>query len=196
MPEKPYPARRGSARCSTAGSSSASGCAGSFEELDTISTETDIENDALDAAALADLQATFEKSQWADRAPIEVEREIHLVLDGQIIICKIDAVYELDGHYQIVDWKTGKAPKDEKDLEEKQLQLALYRLAYAQWKGNPRLDRIDAVFYYVADNKTIAPDAPVRRARAHRARGAHPFAPTSSTSLVEGTDPGGCAGRG
>jgi DNA helicase-2/ATP-dependent DNA helicase PcrA len=40
---------------------------------------------------------------------------------------------------------------------EKQFQLALYRLAYAQWKGiDPA--RIDAAFYYVADNKTIRPD--------------------------------------
>ena len=156
MPEKPFRATRlGTLFHSWV--EERAGARSSFDELDTVSTESDTENDLLDAAALAKLQATFESSRWADRALVEVEREIHLVLDGQIIICKIDAVYELDGRYEIVDWKTGKAPKDQKDLEEKQLQLALYRLAYAQWKGiDPSL--IDAVFYFVAENEIVAPD--------------------------------------
>jgi predicted RecB family nuclease len=59
--------------------------------------------------------------------------------------------------YQVVDWKTGKAPSTPDDLEVKQLQLALYRLAYAKWKGiDPEL--IDAVFYFVADDTVIAPE--------------------------------------
>jgi DNA helicase-2/ATP-dependent DNA helicase PcrA len=155
MPEKPYRATRlGTLFHSWV--EERSGVSGSFEELDTLATESDTDGTLLDAAALARLQATFEKSQWADRAPIEVEREIHLVLDGQIIICKIDAVYERDGRIQIVDWKTGKAPRDADDLEQKQLQLALYRLAYAQWRGiDPAL--VDAVFYFVADDQVIAP---------------------------------------
>jgi DNA helicase-2/ATP-dependent DNA helicase PcrA len=155
MPEKPYRATRlGTLFHSWV--EERSGVNGSFEELDSVATEFDTDTALLDAAALANLQATFEKSEWADRAPIEVEREIHLVLDGQIIICKIDAVYERDGRFQVVDWKTGKAPKDATDLEQKQLQLALYRLAYAQWKGiDPGL--IDAVFYFVADDRVIAP---------------------------------------
>ena len=58
--------------------------------------------------------------------------------------------------YQVVDWKTGKAPKDAADLEQKQLQLALYRLAYSRWKNiDPQL--IDAVLYFVADDKVVTP---------------------------------------
>jgi DNA helicase-2/ATP-dependent DNA helicase PcrA len=73
------------------------------------------------------------------------------------VICKIDAVYEQDGRFQVVDWKTGRVPKDAKDLEEKQLQLALYRLAYSHWRGiDP--SQIDAVFYYVADDRVIEPE--------------------------------------
>ena len=106
---------------------------------------------------LAALQATFERSPWASRAPIDVEREIHLVLDSQIIICKIDAVYRDDDRYQVVDWKTGKAPTSAQDLQDKQLQLALYRLAYSQWK-KINLELIDAVFYYVADDAIITPE--------------------------------------
>src|SRR5690606_30919545 len=75
-----------------------------------------------------------------------------------IIICKLDAVYERDGRYQIVDWKTGKVPKTAAELEERQYQLALYRLAFAQWKNVPA-DLIDAVFYYVTDDRVIRPAA-------------------------------------
>ncbi|MBN9631885.1 MAG: PD-(D/E)XK nuclease family protein, partial [Actinobacteria bacterium] len=77
----------------------------------------------------------------------------------QVVVCKLDAVYALSGgdhDVQIVDWKTGKAPRDDDDLERKQLQLALYRLAYARHAGiDPA--RIDAVFYFVADDRVIRP---------------------------------------
>ncbi|TAL41317.1 MAG: ATP-dependent helicase [Salinibacterium sp.] len=126
-------------------------------ELDALPTELD-DGDYIDAAALDRLRAVFEASPWAHRKPVEVEREIHLPFDGQVIVCKIDAVYALGpDRFEIVDWKTGKAPSSEKDLEEKQLQLALYRLAYAKWRGiDP--SAIDAVFYYVSDDRTIRPE--------------------------------------
>jgi DNA helicase-2/ATP-dependent DNA helicase PcrA len=128
------------------------------DELDALAVESDVEDYVgIDDEQLAALKRTFEASPWAGRRPVEVEREIHLPFAGRIVICKIDAVYEQAGRFQVVDWKTGKAPKDAKDLEEKQLQLALYRLAYAQWRGiDPSL--IDAVFYYVADDRVIEPE--------------------------------------
>lgn len=102
------------------------------------------------------LQRTFERSPWADRQPLEVEREIHLPFDGHLVVCKIDAVYENGDRVEIVDWKTGKAPKDAADLASKQLQLALYRVAYSRWRGiDPSL--VDAAFYYVADDLIIRP---------------------------------------
>jgi DNA helicase-2/ATP-dependent DNA helicase PcrA len=64
---------------------------------------------------------------------------------------------EGEGRYQIVDWKTGKAPTSAADLEEKQFQLALYRLAYSRWAGI-ELSRIDAVFYFVSDDRVIGPE--------------------------------------
>jgi len=136
------------------------GVGGDSEELDALPTEVD-SDDLLDVggirdAELARLRAIFEASEWADRKPVDVEREIHLPFDGRIVICKIDAVYESNGRFEIVDWKTGKAPKDAKDLEEKQLQLALYRLAYATWRGIDPAS-IDAVFYYVSDDRIIRP---------------------------------------
>jgi DNA helicase II / ATP-dependent DNA helicase PcrA len=133
------------------------GVNGDGEELDALSIERD-EDTGVDTARLDDLRATFERSEWAQRRPVEVEREIHLPFADQIVICKIDAVYELGGgRYQVVDWKTGAAPKDADDLEQKQLQLALYRLAYARWRGiDP--SRIDAVFYFVADDTVVEPE--------------------------------------
>jgi DNA helicase-2/ATP-dependent DNA helicase PcrA len=183
MPEKPYRATRlGTLFHSWV--EQRAGVGGSFEELDTLATESDTDDAPIDSEQLAALQRTFEHSPWASLKPIDVEREIHLILDGQIIICKIDAVYAVpstgasvgsggasvpptgavvpsaDGgpsRYQVVDWKTGKAPRDAEDLDQKQLQLALYRLAYAQWRGiDPAL--IDAVFYYVAEDRIIPPD--------------------------------------
>jgi DNA helicase-2/ATP-dependent DNA helicase PcrA len=127
------------------------------EQLDV--DETDGEGMSEDLAALT---AIFERSPWASLRPVDVEIEIDLPFDGRVLICKLDAVYVVSSshdtlpRFQVVDWKTGKAPKDAKDLEEKQLQLALYRLAYSRWKGIP-IDQIDAVFYYVAENKVIAP---------------------------------------
>ena len=127
------------------------------DELDADALELDDSGDFVDAEALARLQATFEGSRWGDRRPVEVEREIHLPFDGRIIICKIDAVYQDGDRFEVVDWKTGKRPKDAADLERKQLQLALYRLAYAKWSGiDP--ERIDAAFYFVADDEVIQPE--------------------------------------
>ncbi len=156
MPERPFRATRlGTLFHSWV--EERSGFAGSGDVIDVVERELDQENSALGIEELARLQATFERSEWASRKPVEVEREVHLPFDGRIIICKIDAVFEDDGRFQIVDWKTGKAPRTSEELAERQLQLALYRLAFAKWKGiDP--ESVDAVFYYVSEDKVIAPD--------------------------------------
>ena len=135
------------------------GATGSGDLIDALPTELDADpaDNAADETELLRLQGNFERSEWASRKPIEVEVEIHVRVAEQIVICKIDAVYEIEGRYRIVDWKTGKAPKDEAELQLRQLQLALYRLAFARWKGvNP--DTIDAEFYYVSDDRVVRPD--------------------------------------
>ncbi|WP_025157154.1 ATP-dependent helicase [Leifsonia aquatica] len=133
---------------------------GGADELDAAATELDDPaGEVLEADRLAELQATFAASEWAGRRPEEVELEIHVTLAGQVVVCKLDAIYRSDDgvhRYQIVDWKTGKAPRDAEDLERKQLQLALYRLAFARYSGvDPAL--IDAVFYFVADDEMVRP---------------------------------------
>ncbi len=135
------------------------GGSGTGDLLDSLPHELDAdpEQSPVDEAELARLQATFERSEWASRKPVEVEVEVHVRVAEQIVICKIDAVYEIDGRYRIVDWKTGKAPADAAELELRQLQLALYRLAFARWRGiDP--DLVDAEFYYVSEDRVIRPD--------------------------------------
>ena len=101
---------------------------------------------------LAELIATFERGPFADRAPHAVEAPFALVLDGQVVRGRIDAVYaEPDGGYLVVDWKTSR--KDDADV----LQLALYRLAWAELAGVP-LDKVRAAFYFVRSGRIVEPD--------------------------------------
>jgi DNA helicase-2/ATP-dependent DNA helicase PcrA len=124
--------------------------------------------DTSDAAVLAALQRTFEASPWGARQPVDVEIEIHLPLGPNVVVCKLDAVYRADGadahaernsdsRFEIVDWKTGKAPGDAVDLAIRSYQLALYRAAYSAYTGIAE-ENIDAVFYFVADNVVIRPE--------------------------------------
>ncbi|MFF2494844.1 UvrD-helicase domain-containing protein [Agromyces sp. NPDC058064] len=123
------------------------------------------------------LQATFAASEWGDRRPAAVELELHLPIGGNVFVCKLDAVYDIAPEselgargirVQVVDWKTGKAPRDARDLELKQTQLALYRLAYASWAGvDPAV--VDAVFYFVEDDRVIRPDRIYDEAELRRA---------------------------
>ncbi|MFE7845253.1 ATP-dependent DNA helicase [Microbacterium sp. NPDC057407] len=112
-----------------------------------------------DAAALDDLRARFLASEWASLRPLEVETEIDFTLtdlDGRphVVICKLDAVYRRDdrgGRIEIVDWKTGAAPRTPAEREERMLQLELYRRAYHAKHGVP-LDEIDVALYYVSED--------------------------------------------
>jgi len=167
MPQRPYRATRLGTLFHSWVERRAGGATGT-DRIDASLGELDFGDDEDGADALGDLavpeqeqfaalQATFERSEWGERMPVDVEIEIHHVLDGQVFVCKLDAVYRTETGYQVVDWKTGRAPKNAADLELKQTQLALYRLAYARWKGiDPSI--VDAVFYFVADDTVVAPD--------------------------------------
>jgi len=164
MPERPYRATRLGTLFHSWVEKRAGGTS-SGDQLDAALWESDRDDSEgvepgtalAEQIALERLQRTFERSPWGDRKPEEVEIEIHHPMAGQVFVCKLDAVYRTETGYQVVDWKTGRAPKDAADLELKQTQLALYRLAYARWKGiDP--DLVDAVFYFVADDTIVAPD--------------------------------------
>jgi DNA helicase-2/ATP-dependent DNA helicase PcrA len=68
----------------------------------------------------------------------------------------LDAVFKTESGYEIVDWKTGKSPKNEEDQKLKTLQLALYRMAYSRFTGIP-LKQISVSFYFVGEDKEIKP---------------------------------------
>ena len=127
-----------------------------------------------DEQALTALREIFERSEWAALQPIAVEIEIDFAFGadasigsatqgagaGHIVICKLDAVYRREdrgGRIEIVDWKTGRAPRTAQEKEERMLQLALYRVAYHRRFGVP-LDQIDVALFYVADDLVIRGD--------------------------------------
>ncbi|XBH22217.1 ATP-dependent DNA helicase [Jonesiaceae bacterium BS-20] len=115
--------------------------------------------------ALTAMQTRFERSQWATLVPIELEADIDVVIAGTVIRSRIDGVFPdpdarvgLDGVQPVVvvDWKTGRAPTDPIEKANRELQLAVYRLAWSQWSGTP-LDKVSAAFYYVTSDTTVRP---------------------------------------
>ncbi len=113
---------------------------------------------------LAELVARFEAGAFADRVPVAVEPPFALVLGGQVVRGRIDAVYDDRGpgerdepaRYLLVDWKTNKAQTADA------LQLALYRVAWAELVGVP-VDRVRAAFYYVRTGDLVEPASLPRR---------------------------------
>jgi DNA helicase-2/ATP-dependent DNA helicase PcrA len=129
--------------------------------LDDALWQPDEEDSGADAA-FDRLVATFEASEWGSLRPIEVETQIdfrHVGLDGRphVVVCKLDAVYRREdrgGRIEIVDWKTGRAPRSDAEVSERMVQLELYRQAYHQRHGVP-LAEIDVALYYVAEDRII-----------------------------------------
>ncbi|MFZ2016929.1 MAG: ATP-dependent DNA helicase [Nocardioides sp.] len=107
-----------------------------------------------DDADLKELIGRFEAGPFADRVPHAVEAPFALVLRGQVVRGRIDAVYadprpDGDG-WLVVDWKTNRAPDSDP------WQLALYRLAWAELTGVP-LERVRAQFYFVRSDTVVEP---------------------------------------
>jgi DNA helicase-2/ATP-dependent DNA helicase PcrA len=114
-----------------------------------------------DDADLKELIATFEAGPFSTRVPHQVEAPFALVLAGQVVRGRIDAVYTdalPDGSegYLLVDWKTSRSPSADP------LQLGIYRLAWAELHGLP-LEQVRAAFYYVRTGDLVEPrDLPGR----------------------------------
>lgn len=98
--------------------------------------------------AMNKLKDAYLASRWPHLKPAYTELEILLPRGRHIIVCKIDAVYQIDGRWIVVDWKTGAKPT-EKEKDAKAMQLVLYRRALATWLGIDVSD-VDAVLYYIA----------------------------------------------
>jgi DNA helicase-2/ATP-dependent DNA helicase PcrA len=107
------------------------------------------------------LQEAFLASEWADRTPSEIEVPFEVVVGGIVIRGRADAVFAVRGPdglpgLEVVDWKTGRPPDDPDDAAARAVQLAAYRLAWAQLSGLP-LERVAAAFHYVRHRRTVRP---------------------------------------
>jgi DNA helicase-2/ATP-dependent DNA helicase PcrA len=110
-----------------------------------------------DARDLEQLIANFEAGPFGERVPHAVEAPFALVVGGQVVRGRIDAVYaEPDGRWLVVDWKTNR------DQTADPLQLAIYRLAWADLAGVP-VEDVDAAFHYVRSGETVRPRGLVSR---------------------------------
>lgn len=106
------------------------------------------------------LKDAFERTEYARRTPHRVEAPFQIAIAGRVIRGRIDAVYK-DGEgdearYEIVDWKTARSHSADP------LQLALYRLAWAEQHGI-EAESVAAAFLYVRGGEVVRPpDLPGR----------------------------------
>ncbi|MFJ8109786.1 UvrD-helicase domain-containing protein [Streptomyces sp. NPDC096132] len=130
-----------------------------FEELTLPLLEPDelpgADAEIVDERDLEALKEAFERTEYAHRTPYRVEAPFQLALAGRVVRGRIDAVYK-DGDgatatYEIVDWKTHRARTADP------LQLALYRLGWAEQQGVP-VESVTAAFLYVRTGEVVRPD--------------------------------------
>ncbi|WP_171115488.1 ATP-dependent DNA helicase [Streptomyces sp. Z423-1] len=130
-----------------------------FEELTLPMLEPEelpgTEAEIADERDLQALKEAFERTEYAHRTPYRVEAPFQLAIAGRVVRGRIDAVYrDGDGDgttYEIVDWKTGRSHTADA------LQLAVYRLAWAEQQGVP-LESVTAAFVYVRTGEVVRPD--------------------------------------
>ncbi|WP_199837948.1 PD-(D/E)XK nuclease family protein, partial [Streptomyces scabiei] len=119
------------------------------------------EAEIADERDLEALKEAFERTPYAHRTPYRVEEPFQLGIAGRVVRGRIDAVYRLgdgdgvsDGDgttYEIVDWKTSRTRNADP------LQLAVYRLAWAEQQGVP-LESVKATFLYVRTGDVVRPE--------------------------------------
>ncbi|MFJ1596732.1 UvrD-helicase domain-containing protein [Streptomyces sp. NPDC088261] len=133
-----------------------------FEELpllgpDELPGGDEDEPEIADERDLAALKAAFELTPYARRTPYRVEAPFQLTLAGRVIRGRIDAVYRTTDPetgadtYEIIDWKTSRARTADP------LQLAVYRLAWAEQHALPP-SAVTAAFLYVRTGDVVRPD--------------------------------------
>lgn len=102
------------------------------------------------------LAKTFREGEWGNRQPWAVEYPIETPLGGVTVRGRIDAVFKReDGGWELVDWKSGRAP-GAKDLAQRAVQLAVYRLAWSRLV-NVEVEKVSAAFYFVGSDRTVRP---------------------------------------
>ncbi|MEV7287332.1 UvrD-helicase domain-containing protein [Streptomyces sp. NPDC093252] len=133
-----------------------------------------------DERDLEALKEAFERTEYARRTPYRVEAPFQLGIAGRVIRGRIDAVYRTGGGatggrteqvtapdtdaaetYEIVDWKTGRS----QDADP--LQLAVYRLAWAEQRGVPP-EAVTAAFVHIRTGEVVRPEGLPDRAALER----------------------------
>ncbi len=120
-----------------------------------------LDDDPSDDEGFTELCRRFAQGRFGEVMPTALEFPFLLLIGGQMVRGRIDAVYTssevVPAGYDalVVDWKTGRSRSDS-------LQLALYRLAWADLHGLP-LDRVAAGFHQVREDRfDLATDLPDR----------------------------------
>ena len=91
--------------------------------------------------------------------PIDVEVPFEMVIGGTVVRGRIDAIFaDDDGGTTVVDWKTGEPPDAPEAKRYAAVQLAVYRLAWAQLHGCP-VESVRAAFHYVRSGRTVTPES-------------------------------------
>jgi DNA helicase-2/ATP-dependent DNA helicase PcrA len=122
-----------------------------------------------------DLEADLDISDWQEQdqklgqayldsrfnnlVPLYVEQALEFELGGTVVVCKLDAVYQTADGFEVVDWKSGSAPKSKAEVTDKAVQLALYRIGLSRWLG-VGVERVKASFFFAGDAKEISPEVP------------------------------------
>jgi DNA helicase-2/ATP-dependent DNA helicase PcrA len=109
------------------------------------------EEEVDDETELRELCRRFAEGQFGSRAPVAIEAPFTLLLAGRLVRGRIDAVYAEGERHQVVDWKTGRADATDP------LQLAIYRLAWAEIRGVAP-EEVDAAFYLVREDRIVRPE--------------------------------------
>lgn len=112
-------------------------------------------------AAAERLRSTFLTTPWAGLSPLALEQEVETSVAGITLRARIDAVFadpegDRPGAVVVVDWKTGTPPSSARDRAARDVQLAVYRLAWSRRTGLP-LAAVRAAFCYVATGETVYP---------------------------------------
>jgi ATP-dependent DNA helicase UvrD/PcrA len=110
-----------------------------------------------DEQELRELCDAFAAGRFGSNVPYAIEAPFSIWIAGRLIRGRIDAVYSQptpstsrQTRFQVVDWKTGRTESADP------LQLAIYRLAWAEAQGLA-VEKIDAIFYHVRTDEIVRP---------------------------------------
>jgi len=114
------------------------------------------DEDIVDDTDLTELMDAFRDGPYGELVPHEIEAPFALAIGGRVVRGRIDAVYRVtrpDGArgYDVIDWKTNRRETADP------LQLAIYRIAWAELMGIPP-EQVGAAFYYVRTGDVVRQD--------------------------------------